>query len=105
MSHYLTFVPLRRVEGHLVEVEVACWLDSTWTVVAMECACGYRHRLVDATDLGVDLSRFYGEISLSDETLERLTAELDCSPHAAEMVPAFQDLREPSTEPPVPVPA
>lgn len=92
--HHLVLVPLR-VDGDCL-VEVDCWVDPSWTVVAMECACGYRHRLVGAADLGVAVSRFYGEMSLSDEALSLLTAELDSSPHAVQMVPALLDLQEPA---------
>jgi hypothetical protein len=95
MTHcFLDFVPLR-VDGDFL-TEAACWLDRTWTVVAMGCACGYRHRLVDAADLGVEVSCFYGVMSLSDEALTRLTAELDSSPHAVQMVPALLDIQEPA---------
>lgn len=95
MTHcFLDFVPLR-VDGECL-VEVSCWLDRTWTVVAMGCACGYRHRFVNEADLGVELGRFYGQMSLSDEALTRLAAELDSSPHALRMVPALLDIQEPA---------
>jgi hypothetical protein len=94
VTHYLVLVPLR-LDGDCL-VEVGCWVDPSWTVIAMECACGYRHRLVSEADLGVAVSRVYGEMSLSDEALSRLTAELDSSPHAVQMVPALLDLQEPA---------
>lgn len=92
MTHYLVLVPLR-LEGDWF-VEVDCWADRTWTVVAMGCACGYRHRLIDQCELGVAVGRFYGEMSLSDEALSRFTAELDSSRHALLMVPAWFDIQE-----------
>lgn len=92
--HYLVITPLRRdQDGRLVEV--ACWLDRRFTHVALDCRCGWRLRLLTPADLGrEDLSGFYGEVD--DATLERLTAELDGSVHAAAMVPAVQTLTDPT---------
>ncbi|MGY1820509.1 hypothetical protein [Geodermatophilus sp. SYSU D00079] len=97
MSHFMVLIPLRRSRGGAIWTEVACWQDH-FDAVALGCACGYQHRLLDPRgDLGVeDLHRFVGEISLGDQHLELLTAQLDSSPHAAVMVPAFQDLTEPT---------
>ena len=80
MSHYLMLIPLRRSRRGATWTEVACWRDH-FDAVALGCACGYQHRLLDPRgDLAVD-------------------AELDSSPHAAVMVPAFQDLTEPTVVP------
>jgi hypothetical protein len=98
--HYLDLVPLRLVDG--AYTDVACWLDP-YDAVAIRCACGWHLRLADPLeDLGVTcLAEFYGEVSLRDERLDRLTADLDSSEHAAVMVPALEDLWEPA-EPPRP---
>jgi hypothetical protein len=89
--HYLSFTPLRDVQGRLVELD--CWLDRTLTAVAMDCACGHRLRMLTEEDLGVPLTGFWGDPS--DEVLATLMAALESSPHAVEMVPALRDLQEP----------
>ncbi|WP_164701469.1 hypothetical protein [Modestobacter sp. KNN46-3] len=69
--HYLVFVPYQ-ADGR----EVRCWLERSWTVVAMGCSCGTRLRDVSIADLGLDdLTAFYGEPT--DEALDRLQAEYD----------------------------
>ena len=90
--HYLSFTPLRDIHGRLVELD--CWLDRTLTAVALDCACGYRLRLLTEGDLGVPLTDFYGDPS-DEVVLSTLMAELESSPHAVEMVPAVRDLQEP----------
>lgn len=88
MTHYLTFVPYRTAGDRLIEVD--CWLKH-FDVVAASCICGWRMRFLTAEDLGVnDLDCFYGDPT--DDALSRLTAELDSSEHAAEMVPALRAL-------------
>jgi hypothetical protein len=87
ISHYMTTVPLRIDGGRLVEID--CWMKP-FDVVALGCACGYLHRLLDAADLGLNaLQAFCGDPT--DDVFERLTVELQVSDHAAAMVPALQD--------------
>ncbi|SFK85895.1 hypothetical protein [Geodermatophilus ruber] len=87
ISHYMTTVPLRIDGARLIEAD--CWMKP-FDLVALGCACGYRHRLLDAADLGLNaLHEFYGDPA--DDALERLTAELQESDHAAAMVPALLD--------------
>ncbi len=105
VHHYLVLLPVR-IEvsrtGGIRRAPVDCWLDRTWTECWMGCACGYLHRTVGEPDLGVSLSRCYGEMSISDDALASLASELDVA-HAVQMVPAVGDLQWPVERPEVPL--
>ncbi|MGY1684434.1 hypothetical protein ACI8AK_02475 [Geodermatophilus sp. SYSU D00867] len=92
--HTLDFLPLRRTsEGEWVEA--TCWLDEGIERVVMGCVCGWHGRELTAADLGVPPAAFAGDIA--DEPLfAQVSNEMEAA-HAAEIVPAVNDLADPAT--------